>query len=56
MCLKLGEACAAKGNSISKPTSNLDINVFPAKIQIFKFIFCLKETIEMITFKFKEVW
>ena len=44
-----------KGNLISKPTWNLDINVFPAKIWIFKFIFCLKETVEMITFKFKEV-
>ena len=40
-----------KGNSISKTTQNLVINVFPAKIWIFKFLFCLKETIEMITLK-----
>ena len=45
----------AKGNSISKLTWNLDINVYPAKIWIFNFIFCLKDTIETITFKFKEV-
>ena len=44
-----------KGNSISKGAWNLVINVFPAKIWIFQFIFCLKETIETITVKLKEV-
>ena len=55
ICKVILQNVGTKGNSISNPTWNLDMNVFPAKIWIFKFIFCLKETIEMITFKFKEV-
>ena len=38
----------SKGNSISKPTWNLDINVFPAKIWNFKIIFLIVFAIKML--------
>ena len=41
---------------ISKPAPTQIFNLFPANIWIFKFKFCNKKTIKMITLKFKDIY
>ena len=52
--LEIWRKVGIKVELIWESALNQEFTVFPAKIWIFEFRFCLKETIKMITYEFKE--